>query len=190
MLHAQIGYSPLGVREVQTGPQVARHLGRPRQQWWVKLLVVGPMCSGKTTIARYLRSGSAAVVDLDDELVRLNGGVYPDIETRKTVIAPRALANASAMEEVILIHSTLDPSDVQQLRAAGFVTALLEVSEAELRRRHRSRQDAEGWTNEVWFEDNQLLIDLLQRQQLFDHLIDAERDPATIAADLLRLSPR
>lgn len=148
------------------------------------------MCSGKTTISHYLRSGRALVVDLDDELVRLNGGVYPDIDTRKKVIAPLALANASAMKEVILLHSTLDPSDVQELRAAGFVTALLEVSEAELRRRHRSRHDEEGWTNEAWFEDNQLLIDLLRQQRLFDHLIDAERDPAIIAADLMRLSPR
>lgn len=154
----------------------------------MKLLVVGPTCSGKTTISRYLRSGPAAVVDLDDELVRLNGGVYPDIETRKTVVAPQALANASALAEVILLHSTLDPSDVLGLRAAGFTTALLEVSEVELRRRHKIRLDAEGWTNEAWFDDNQALIELLRRQRLFDHLIDAERDPAVIAADLMRLS--
>jgi hypothetical protein len=156
----------------------------------VKLLVVGPICSGKTTVARHLRSGSAAVVDLDDELVRLNGGVYPDIETRKTVIAPQALANACAMAEVILLHSTLAPSDVLKLRAAGFTTALLKVSEVELRPRYKSRLDAEAWTNEAWFDDNQALIDLLRRQRLFDHIIDGERDPATIGADLMRLSPR
>lgn len=154
----------------------------------VKLLVIGPICAGKTTIARYLRTAAAAVVDLDEELARLNGGVYPDIETRKTVTAPLALANAAAMTDVILLHSTLDPRDVRMLRAAGFTTALLEVSPSELRRRHKARLEDEGWSNEAWFDVNQALIDELRQQRLFDHVVDAERDPAVVAADLVRLS--
>lgn len=92
------------------------------------------------------------------------------------------------MGEVIVLHSTLDPSDVRGLRAAGYTTALLEVSDAELRRRHKIRLDEEGWTNEAWLEDNEALIDSLRQQRLFDHFIDAERDPVIVAADLLRLS--
>lgn len=79
------------------------------------------------------------IVDLDDELVRLNGGVYPDIETRMTIIAPRALAAAAALSDVVLLHSTFDPDDVRALRDAGFTAVLLEVSRDELRRRHRVR---------------------------------------------------
>lgn len=155
----------------------------------MKLLVIGPLCAGKTTIAGHLRSAAPfVVVDLDDELARLNGGVYPDIDTRKTVIGPRALAHVSLLPAVVVLHSTLDPDDVRGLRAAGFVTALLEVSEAELRRRHRVRLDEEGWTNAAWFEDNRALIDDLRQQGLFDHVIDGERDPAVVAADIVRLA--
>ena len=130
------------------------------------------------------------VVDLDDELTRLNGGVYPDIETRRTVTAPLALANAAAMTDVIVLHSTLDPSDVRSLRAAGFTTVLLEVSPSELRRRHAVRLEVEGWSNEAWFDDNQALMDRLRQQGLVDHVVDAERDPVVVAADLVRLPPR
>ena len=93
------------------------------------------------------------------------------------------------MAEVILLHSTLDPRDVRTLRAPGFTTALLEVSPSELRRRHKVRLEEEGWTNETWFDDNQALIFELRQQSLFDHVVDAERDPAVVAADLVRLPP-
>jgi hypothetical protein len=154
----------------------------------VKLLVIGPLCSGKTTIARHLRSMTSTVVDLDDELTRLNGGTYPDIETRKTVVAPRALADAAALSNVVLLHSTLDPDDVRALRDAGFTTVLLEVSRDELQRRHRLRLHEEGWSNAEWADDNRALIAGLRHLSLFDHVVDAERAPAVVAADLVALT--
>lgn len=155
----------------------------------VKLLVVGPLASGKTTIARYLQSTTTiTIVDLDDELVRLNGGVYPDIDTRKAVVAPRALAAAAALSDVVLLHSTFDPGDVRALRAVGFTTVLLEVSHDELTRRHRLRLREEGWSNEDWADDNRAQIAELRRLSLFDHIVDAERPPAVVANDLLSLT--
>lgn len=129
-------------------------------------------------------------MDLDDELTRLNGGTYPDIETRKTVVAPRALAAAAALSNVILLHSTLGPDDVRALRDTGFTTVLLEVSHDELRRRHSVRLREEGWTNEEWADDNRALITELRHLSLFDHVIDAERTPAVVAADLAELAAR
>lgn len=154
----------------------------------MKLLVIGPLASGKTTIARHLRSTTATIVDLDDELVRLNGGVYPDIDTRKAVVAPRALAAAAVLSDVIVLHSTFDPDDVRALRDAGFTTVLLEVSRDELRRRHRVRLREEGWSNEDWADDNRAQIAELRRLSLFDHVVDAERPPADVAIDLLELT--
>lgn len=174
-------------------PDHPSHLPRttcPRHTQQVKLLVVGPLCAGKTTIARHLERSSQAVIDLDDELVRLNGGTYPDVETRKTFLAPRALAEAAALSDVVLLHSTLDPDDVRTLRDAGFTTALLEVSPPELRRRHRARLREEGWTNEDWADENLALIADLRRLSLFDHVVDGERSPAVVAADLLTLPGR
>ncbi len=127
-------------------------------------------------------------MDLDDELVRLNGGTYPDIATRKTVVAPQALANVAAMPDVIVLHSNLTPDEMQALRTAGFVTALLEVSPPELRRRHKVRLAEEGWTNEEWFEANQALIDSLRSDVGFDHTIDGEQDAASVAAQVARLA--
>lgn len=68
----------------------------------MKLLVIGPLRAGKTITSRHLRSAGVVAVALDDELVWVNGGVYLDIDTRKTVTAAQLLAGVAAMSEVVL----------------------------------------------------------------------------------------
>jgi len=56
----------------------------------MKILVLGPSCSGKTTVCRYLRSEREAnAIDACDEILRLNDGVRPDIGRRNDVLLPR-----------------------------------------------------------------------------------------------------
>lgn len=154
----------------------------------MRLLVVGPNGAGKTTVSRQLRAAGLPVVDLDDELVRLNGGVYPDDETRKNVVAPQAWANVKAMPKVVVLHAVLTPEEVSGLRSAGFTTALLEVAEPELRRRHQKRLAEEGWSNEEWLHANLALIESLREHDLFDHIIDAQQEAVAVAKDVLRLA--
>jgi len=153
----------------------------------VKLFVVGPACAGKTTLIRHLRASSALnVVDMDDQIARLNGGTWPSIPTKNTVVLPRVLAEVGATPDIVLFGS-LPVEPMRDLRRAGFHTALLDVSEAELRRRHAARLAAEGWTNVQWFDYEQSVIRDLRDHDLFDHVIDGEQTVASVADDLSRL---
>jgi len=154
----------------------------------VRLFVLGIACAGKTTLARHLRACSTLpVVDLDDEIGRVNGGTWPDIPTKNNVVLPKVLAEVRAMPNVVLFGS-LSVERTQELRAAGFVTALLDVSEAELRRRHAGRLAAEGWTNVEWFEHEQSVLRDLRARNVFDHVIAGEGSVASIADAIMKLA--
>jgi hypothetical protein len=75
----------------------------------------------------------------------------------------------------------------QELRRAGFATALLDVPPAELRRRHAVRLAEEGWTNVEWFEHEQSVIRDLRASKVFDHILDGEGTVESVAADIMKL---
>jgi hypothetical protein len=169
-----------------------RTIRRRRVRWigtveTVRLFVMGIACAGKTTLARRLRACSTLlVVDLDDEIARMNGGTWPDIPTKNNVVLPKVLAAVLAMSNVVLFGS-LSVGRTQELHQAGFYTALLDVSETELRRRHAVRLAEEGWTNVEWFEHEQSVIRDLRAHNVFDHFIDGEGTVASIADDIMKL---
>jgi len=148
---------------------------------------MGIACAGKTTLARHLRACSTLnVVDMDDEIGRFNGGTWPDIARKNNVVLPKVLAHVCDMENLVLFGS-LPVERTRQLRQAGFHTAVLDVSEAELRRRHAVRFAEEGWTNVEWFEHEQSVIRDLRVHDVFDQMIDGERPIALVADDIMRL---
>jgi len=154
----------------------------------VRLLVVGIACAGKTTLTRHLRTRSTLnVVDQDDEIMRCNGGRWPDIPSKNAVVLPKVLAELCAVPDVVLFGN-LPAEQTQQLRQAGFLTALLDVSEGELRRRHAVRLAEAGWTNIEWFDHEQRVIRDLRARDVFDHVIDGERVVADIADDIMKMS--
>ena len=153
----------------------------------MRLFVLGAPCAGKTTIAAELRRANVPVLDTDDEILRHNGGVWPDIETKNTRLLPLVLADAAARTEVVLFNSYMPIDRTQHLRDSGFDVALLEVSASELKQRDDRRLTEEGWTNREWFAWHQTVIREHLDAGLVDHVIDGERDPATIAADIIAM---
>lgn len=154
----------------------------------VRLFVIGVACAGKTTVARHLRECSDLhVVDMDDAIGRLNGGIWPDIPTKNNIVLPKVLAEVRAMSDVVLFGS-LNLGETQKLRQDGFGTVLLDVSEEELRRRHAARLAEQGWTNVHWFEHEQLVIRELRDHDVFDRVISGEESVASVADRLLRLA--
>jgi hypothetical protein len=123
---------------------------------------------------------------MDDEIGRFNGGTWPDIPTKNDVVLPKVLAHLCGMSDVLLFGA-LQVARTQELRQAGFHTALLDVSEAELRRRHAVRLAEEGQTNVEWFEHEQSVIRELRAHDVFDQVIDGERPIASVADDIMRL---
>lgn len=153
----------------------------------MRLFVLGAACSGKTTIAVCLRDHGVPVVDTDDEIVRLNGGAWPDIATKNQQLLPLVLESAAALPEVILLNSYMPLDETQRLRDQGFKVVLLDVSERELRRRHAVRLAKQGWTNIEWLQWNQSVIQQHVEAGVVDHVVDGERDVTNVAADLVAL---
>jgi hypothetical protein len=152
------------------------------------LFVIGIACAGKTTVARRLRvCSSLNIVDLDDEIVRVNRGSWPDIPTKNSVVLPKVLAEIRTMPDVVLFGS-LPVDRTRELRRAGFSTALLDVSQAELRRRHAVRLAEEGWTNVEWFDHEQEVVRDLRAHDVIDRYIDGQRPVDDIATDILRMA--
>jgi hypothetical protein len=154
----------------------------------VKVFVVGAPCAGKSTVCRHLRTLGLNAIDMDDEIVGLNGGEWPDITTKNEVLQPKVLEAVIAMPDVVLFNSYMTVERTLQLRQAGFRTMLLDVSESELRRRNDVRLAEEGWTNIEWFDWHQAVIQQLRANHLIDHVVSGEQDATLAAAEILRLA--
>jgi Ser/Thr protein kinase RdoA (MazF antagonist) len=157
----------------------------------VKILVLGPSCSGKTTVCRHLRSERETnAIDACDEILRLNDGVWPDIGRKNDVLLPQVVERVVAMDDVVLFNSYMHRPLLERLRAAGFQTVLLRVTEVELRRRHHVRQATEGWTNVQWLEWDLDHLKTLQAGGLIDEVVSGEQDAASVAGQLLAFAHR
>lgn len=126
------------------------------------------------------------IIDMDDEIARVNGGTWPDIPTKNDVVLPKVLAEVRALANLVLFGS-LPVEPTLELRRAGFHTALLDVSASELRRRHAVRLAEEGWTNVEWFEHEQSVIRDLRAHDAFDSVIDGEGTVASVADKITTL---
>ena len=161
----------------------------------MRLFILGAAGSGKTSLCRYLRGFPARrqaldVVDVDDEVLRLNWGVWPDIDTKNNVVRPQMFEFVCAIPDVLVFDSYLFVEESVLLHHAGFKIVLLEVSEEEIRRRQAVRLAEEGWTNVEWFDWNQSAIQTLQEADLIDYVISGEGDVGFVAAEILRLGER
>lgn len=154
----------------------------------MKLFVVGAPCSGKSTVVGCLRDVHGLnALDTDDEILRLNAGVWPsDNETKNEVLLPRVLKDAIQMEHVVLFNSYLFVDHAILLRRAGFRILLLDVPEEELRRRDAARLAIEGWTNIEWFDWHQSVIQELRANRLIDYEVSGDQQAESVATDIVR----
>ena len=64
----------------------------------MKVFTVGAAGAGKTTVCRLLRViEGLSVLDMDDEIMRLSGVVWPDIPTKVDVIEPQIIKAVCAI---------------------------------------------------------------------------------------------
>lgn len=158
----------------------------------VRTFVLGASGSGKTTLCRLLRSrGSTTVMDMDDEIVRVNGGTWPEsIEAKARLIEPVVLDLVCSLDDILLLYSHMPVKRMERLRREGFRTALLDVDRDELTRRLASRAVEEGWDNSQWLDWNLEEIRALAEAGMFDLVVSGDRAPSDVADDLLRMHRR
>lgn len=146
---------------------------------------MGASGSGKSSLARHLREISGVrIIDTDDEILRLNGGVWPNIET-KNALLPSVIDQACNLPNVILMNSYMPLALLSQLRVAGFVVVLLHVSVDELKRRQELRKKKQGWANANWIDWNEKEIGNIKSRGLIDRTISGEQDTKVIAQEIL-----
>ena len=143
-------------------------------------------CAGKSTVARLLRDRGVNVIDMDDEILRLNGGQWPEtIEIKENVLQPKMLDAVSEMPSVVLLNSYMQVERTRALRTAGFRTVLLRVSDRELQRRDRQREAQEGWSNREWSDWHRRNLDDLRNADLIDAEVSGEQEPALVADSII-----
>jgi dephospho-CoA kinase len=120
-----------------------------------KAIIVGPQCSGKTALAKKLKSYDLGIpiIDEDDEIIRRNGGIDPsDWEYKWQVLRPAIQRDILAMGNVIFFTSFFDVHSLLTAKKQGFSIVCLDTSREILEERNKKRiaqgvDDASyGWT--------------------------------------------
>lgn len=151
----------------------------------MKLLVIGPQLSGKTTLVRHLRKHTNLTVsEIDEEILSANDGVWPDDNIYKDeVLVPEIYKRIAEQEDIVFFANYFAPlSQVQIFRDAGFTVVLLELPYEEMLRRNKQRVEQEGYEDATQWLMGQLENhkDILEAG-LVDKTLDATLPTAKIA---------
>ncbi len=139
----------------------------------MRLYLLGAPCAGKSTLVPALREWlECPVLDMDDELLLLNGGVWPDLGIKRALTG-RVIAEASRLDDVVLAHSMVDDEQLASLVETGWSIGLLDAPEEVLRSRADQRLARDGWTNVEWLPMHLSLIEQLRARHAFSYAFDA-----------------
>lgn len=139
----------------------------------MKLYLLGAPCAGKSTLVPVLRDWlECPVLDMDDELLLLNGDVWPDLGIKRA-LTDQVIAEASRLDDVVLAHSMVDDEQLASLVGTGWSVGLLDAPEEVLRSRAEERLACDGWTNVEWLPMHLSLIKDLRSRQAFSYVFDA-----------------
>jgi hypothetical protein len=139
----------------------------------MKMFLLGAPCAGKTTLIKALREVlDCPVLDMDDELLRLNGGIWPSLHLKRG-LSSLVIDEASRLGDVVLAYSVVDDEQLGALIAAEWVICLLDLPEEVMRDRADERLAREGWTNIEWLPFHLDTIEDLRARKVFSHVVDA-----------------
>jgi len=156
-----------------------------------KLIILGPQCSGKTTLKKYLQEQDPRLplVEEDEFFVELNGGEYPqDIEYKEKTLRPKLEDKIRQSDNLIFLTSYCNPELLKELKSKGFkvVQLVLEIDEFNRRNEKRMKEqgyaDANTWAKEV-FDFHKEVID----KNLVDKQIDATLPIEEIAKNMFEV---
>jgi len=154
-----------------------------------KAIILGPQCSGKTTLAKYFREHhtSLPIVEEDEIFVDLNNSTYPtDIRYKEKVLRPKLEEKIKQSDDIIFLTSYCNPILIKDLKSRGFKIIQLVLEREEFDKRNKKRMEEEGyddaneWAKEV-FDFHQKVQD----EGLVDKRIDTNRPTEAIAREIL-----
>lgn len=155
-----------------------------------KLIILGPQCSGKTTLVRYLREHypDLAVMEEEEVFMEMNGGKYPkDHEYKEKVMRPKLNEKLKQMENTIFLSSYCEIGLLKELKLKGFKIIQLVLDKDEFDRRNERRMKEEKYPDaRVWAEKIFDYHQNLRNDSLIDQEIDAKMPIEEISRDILK----
>jgi hypothetical protein len=156
----------------------------------MKAIIIGTSLSGKTTLVRYLRTNTKLpILEIDEELTRVNNGVYPtDDNYKHTVLTPQIIEDVLGRNEVVFFTNT-DYFTLEDLKIAqknGFRIVQLSLDLIELQKRNKFRVENEGYSDlSQWLEGMINYQTTIKEKGLVDKVIDAKQTTENIANELI-----
>lgn len=107
-----------------------------------KVLILGVTGAGKSTIAGTVaRELNLRPIEVDDEVIQLNGGIWPSDEGIIDDYMHRTNAEVLTRDNVLFATSWLSKEDIQRFHQSGFVIVELHADQNELLRRKIKRDN-------------------------------------------------
>ena len=158
----------------------------------MKIIVIGASLSGKTTLIRYLKSiANFPILEIDEELTRLNGGTYPlNNKYKHQVLTPQIIKGVLERQQVIFFTNTdyFTNQDLKKAKKKGFLIVQLDLSLEQLQKRNENRVKVEGYSDLSQWLDGMVKYQTKTRKEgLVDKVINADQPTKSMARGVIGL---
>lgn len=155
-------------------------------------IIIGASTSGKSTLVKFLREKlQASIQEMDEELIRLNGGNYPkDSDYKMNILSPKIVTEVLNKDSIIFFTNTdyFRPEDLRTARQNGFIIILLTLDRKEMEKRNKHRVENEGYDDLSKYFDNMAdYIKEIQNQDLFDVIVDTNKPVQDLEKEILKI---
>lgn len=156
----------------------------------MKAIIIGASLSGKTTLVHYLRTTiQFPLLEIDEELTRMNNGEYPmDNERKHTVLIPQIIKDVLSRNDVVLFTNTdyFTPEDLKSARDNGFKIVQLSLDLNELQKRNEFRVVNEGYSDlNQWLKGMVNYQTMIKERGLVDKVISGNQKTKAMAHELI-----
>lgn len=156
-----------------------------------KMIILGPQCSGKTTLTRFLRERhpDLPILEEDELFTELNGGEYPqDVEYKENIIRPKLEEKIRQSDNLVFLTSYCNPVLLKELKAKDFKVVQLVLDQEEFQRRNEKRMREDGYSDaNTWAKEVFGFHDEIKNEGLADKAIDASQSIEIIAMEIIAL---
>ncbi|MEQ1561135.1 MAG: hypothetical protein ABL899_00265, partial [Nitrospira sp.] len=156
-----------------------------------KLIILGPQCSGKTTLTRFLREHNSdfPILEEDELFTELNGGEYPqDVDYKEKTIRPKLEEKIRQSDNIIFLTSYCNPVLLKELKSKGFKVAQLVLSQEEFQKRNEKRMREDGYADaNTWAKEVFGFHEEVKNEGWADKEVDADQPVEIIAKEVLNL---
>ncbi len=154
-----------------------------------KIIILGPQCSGKTTLTRFLREHHPVlpIVEEDELFTELNGGEYPqDVEYKEKTLRTQLEEKIRQSDNIIFLTSYCNPVLLKELKAKGFKIAQLVLSQEEFQKRNEKRMREDGYADaNTWAKEVFSFHDEVKNKGWADKSVDAGQSVELVAKKIL-----